>query len=139
MFPFVRVTFLTLISVNTIAVYNFSDLRTFDSDIKPIMRSSVLTRRSWTESVYFWNFLSSSWNPSLCISTVASLWVSLRMIVSSKWFWSNITLMLSVPLDNGRKLNVHNAFLRCPGHFPNALCTFNLRPVSMGGVLYPFL
>ena len=37
-----------------------------------------------------------------------------------------------VPQDTGRKLNVHKTFRRRPGHLLNALCTFNLRPVSRG-------
>ena len=35
-------------------------------------------------------------------------------------------------MDTGRKLNVHKAFGKCPGHLKNALCTFNLRPLSRG-------
>ena len=37
-----------------------------------------------------------------------------------------------IPVDTGRKLNVHKTFRRRPGHLLNALCTFNLRPVSTG-------
>ena len=40
-------------------------------------------------------------------------------------------LCLDIPLDTGRKLNVHKTFRRRPGHLLNVLCTFNLRPVSM--------
>ena len=36
------------------------------------------------------------------------------------------------PVDTGRKLSVHKAFRRHPGRLRNVLCTFNLRPVSMG-------
>ena len=36
------------------------------------------------------------------------------------------------PVDTGRKLNVHKTFRRHPGRLLNVLCTFNLRPVSMG-------
>ena len=39
------------------------------------------------------------------------------------------------PTDTGRKLNVHKTFRRRLGHFLNVLCTFNLRPVSMGNVM----
>ena len=39
---------------------------------------------------------------------------------------------LKIPLDTGRKLNVHKTFRRSPGHLLNVLCTFNLRPVSTG-------
>ena len=36
------------------------------------------------------------------------------------------------PVDTGRKLNVYKTFRRRPGSLLNVLCTFNLRPVSMG-------
>ena len=36
------------------------------------------------------------------------------------------------PIDTGRKLNVHKTFRRRPRRLLNALCTFNLRPVSTG-------
>ena len=38
----------------------------------------------------------------------------------------------NVPVDTGRKLNVHKTFRRSPGRLLNVLCRFNLRPVSMG-------
>ena len=38
----------------------------------------------------------------------------------------------AIPLDAGRKLNVHKTFRRRPGRLLNVLCTFNLRPVSRG-------
>ena len=34
------------------------------------------------------------------------------------------------PVDTGRKLNAHKTFRRRPGRLLNALCTFNLRPLS---------
>ena len=37
-----------------------------------------------------------------------------------------------IPVDTGRKLNVHKTFRRPSGRLLNALCTFNLRPVSTG-------
>ena len=36
------------------------------------------------------------------------------------------------PKDTGRKLNVHKTFRRRPGRLLNALCTYNLCPVSTG-------
>ena len=39
---------------------------------------------------------------------------------------------LTYPVDTGRKLNVHKTFRRRPGRLLNVLCTFNLRPVSIG-------
>ena len=41
----------------------------------------------------------------------------------------------TIPLDTGRKLNVHKTFRRRPGRLLNVLCTFNLRPVSRGIIL----
>ena len=38
----------------------------------------------------------------------------------------------SIPVDTGRKLNVHKTFRRRPGRFLNVLCTFNLCPVFTG-------
>ena len=35
-----------------------------------------------------------------------------------------------IPVDTGRKMNVHKTFKRRPGHLLNVLCTFNLRSVS---------
>ena len=38
-----------------------------------------------------------------------------------------------IPVDKGRKLNVHKTFRRRPGHperLLNVLCTFNLCPLS---------
>ena len=37
-----------------------------------------------------------------------------------------------IPIDTGRKLNVHKTFRRRPGRLLNVLCTFNLRSVSTG-------
>ena len=37
-----------------------------------------------------------------------------------------------LPVDTGRKLNVHKTFRRRPGRLLNVLCTFNLRLVSAG-------
>ena len=38
----------------------------------------------------------------------------------------------TIPVDTGRKLNVHTTIRRRPGRLLNVLCTFNLRPVSKG-------
>ena len=38
----------------------------------------------------------------------------------------------TIPVDTGRKLNVHKTFRRRPGRLLNVLCTFNLRPASTG-------
>ena len=43
-------------------------------------------------------------------------------------------LLYDVPVDTGRKLNVHKTFRRRPGRLLNVLCMFNLRPVSTGVV-----
>ena len=44
--------------------------------------------------------------------------------------------VMEIPVDTGRKLNVHKTFRRRPGRLLNVLCTFNLRPVSTG-IPYP--
>ena len=41
-------------------------------------------------------------------------------------------LKFNNPVGTGRKLNVHKTLRRHLGSHPNALCTFNLRPVSIG-------
>ena len=43
-----------------------------------------------------------------------------------------IKIQIHYPLDTGRKLNVHKTFRRRPRRLLNVLCTFNLRPVSIG-------
>ena len=37
-----------------------------------------------------------------------------------------------IPIDTGRKLNLHKTFRRRPGRFMNVLRTFNLYPVPTG-------
>ena len=37
-----------------------------------------------------------------------------------------------LPLDTGRKLKVDKTFRRLPGRLLNVLCTFNIRPMSIG-------
>ena len=37
-----------------------------------------------------------------------------------------------IPVDTGRKLNVHKTLRRLLGRLLSFLCTFNLRPVSTG-------
>ena len=39
---------------------------------------------------------------------------------------------IRIPIDIGRKLNLHKTFRRLPGRLLKVLCTFNLRPVSTG-------
>ena len=57
-------------------------------------------------------------------------------------FWLLIGKCLSrssfLPIDTGRKLNVHKTFRRRPGRLLNVLCTFNLRPVSIGLCKYDY-
>ena len=43
---------------------------------------------------------------------------------------------IDIPVDTRRRLNVHKTFRRRPRRLLNALCTFNLRPVSMGKGLF---
>ena len=42
------------------------------------------------------------------------------------------------PIDTGRKLNVQKTFRKRSGRLMNALCTFNLRPVSTEGGFIKF-
>ena len=44
--------------------------------------------------------------------------------------------MSANPVDTGRKLNVHKTFRRRPGCLLNVLCTFNLRSVSTGKLMF---
>ena len=47
-----------------------------------------------------------------------------------------VMLCMKIPVDTGRKLNVHKTFRRRPGRLLNILSTFNLRPVSTGILLH---
>ena len=51
-------------------------------------------------------------------------------------FLDYVSTFWNIPVDTGRKLNVHKTFRRRPGRLLNVLCTFNLRPVSTGIGLY---
>ena len=50
----------------------------------------------------------------------------------SGFFHQKESIFVTLPVDTGRKLNVHKTFRRRPGRLLNVLCTFNLRPVSTG-------
>ena len=41
-------------------------------------------------------------------------------------------VMMMIPVDTGRKMNVHKTYRTRPGRLLNVLCTFNVRPVSTG-------
>ena len=43
-------------------------------------------------------------------------------------------VLLTNPVDTGRKLNVHKMFKRRSGRLLNVLCTFSLHPVSTGSI-----
>ena len=45
-------------------------------------------------------------------------------------------VLILIPVDTGRKLNVHKTFIRRPGRLLDVLCTFNLRPVTRGELSY---
>ena len=47
-------------------------------------------------------------------------------------FSVNMDWIGAIPVDTERKLNVYKTFRRRPGRPLNVLCTFNLRPVSIG-------
>ena len=40
------------------------------------------------------------------------------------------------PLDTERKLNIHKTWRRCPGHFLDVLCNFNLYIMSRVSIFY---
>ena len=42
---------------------------------------------------------------------------------------------IAIPVDIGRKLNVHKTFMKTPGRLLDVLCPFNLRPVSTGIIM----
>ena len=52
----------------------------------------------------------------------------------ARWVWYSSYRIVEryLPVDTGRKLNLHKTFKRRPGRHLNVLCTFNLRPVSTG-------
>ena len=52
-----------------------------------------------------------------------------------KLHWIFPIMNKGIPVDTGRKLNVHKTFRRRPGRLLKVLCTFNLRAVSTGMVL----
>ena len=54
-------------------------------------------------------------------------WTSGMKWVNGLTSWAENEILL-------RKLNAHKAFWRPPEHLPIVLCTFSLRPVSMGKV-----
>ena len=45
-------------------------------------------------------------------------------------------VLILIPVDTGRKLNVHKTFRRRPGRLLNVLYTFNLRPATRGELSY---
>ena len=84
-------------------------------------------------------FFTSRLNPLRCFlkwpllltssSDTAAFFCSSWIIVDDYHF---LLILITFPVDTGRKLNVHKTFRRRPGRLLNVLCTFNLRPVSKG-------
>ena len=83
----------------------------------------------------------------LPVSTTWGLFADVNLLNANSTKWSNtlkqfvdkrfVGLALKglkkyIPVDTGRKLNVHKTFRRRPGRLLNVLCTFNLCPVSIG-------
>ena len=55
----------------------------------------------------------------------------LIFLYSNVWYTTVLELLLrvsDVPIDKGRKSNVHKTFRRRPGRLLDILCTFNLSP-----------
>ena len=72
-------------------------------------------------------------------SNLSTRW-SLNRVCTTAWAksftWAaKIIPFCTIPIDTGRKLNVHKTFRRRPGRLLNVLCTFDLRPVSTGVLL----
>ena len=57
---------------------------------------------------------------------------SLVFQVNQQNIHTTLTILNVIPVDRGRKLNVHKIFRRRPGPLLNVLCAFNLHHVSTG-------
>ena len=66
------------------------------------------------------------------ISLYSYLAINQRHYFKKMYFYKSAIYNIIIPVDTGRKLNVHKTFRRRPGRLLNVLCTFNLRPVSTG-------
>ena len=66
---------------------------------------------------------------ALSVGLFFSIWIFFHLTFTNrKW----ISSASRYPVDTDRKLNVHKTFRRRPGSLLKVLCTFNLRPVSIG-------
>ena len=78
-------------------------------------------------------FRAKTWSWWFYSLSVSSLWAEDVLMFT---FSRTSTLSFAcIPVDTGRKLNVHKTFRRPPELLLNVLCTFNLRPVSIGILL----
>ena len=74
----------------------------------------------------------------LRVSCVWAAWLIYKQSEKKGFILSNLVLIrfflncTYIPVDTGRKLNVHKTFRRRPWRLLNVLCTFNLRSVSTG-------
>ena len=66
------------------------------------------------------------------LSITSLTWVLYMYCTCSEYFHCASYERPCIPVDIGRKLSVHKTFWRRPGYLLNVLCTFSLRPVSMG-------
>ena len=66
------------------------------------------------------------------ISLYSYFAINQRHYFKKMYFYKSAIYNIIIPVDTGRKLNVHKTFRRRPGRLLNVLCTFNLRPVSTG-------
>ena len=70
------------------------------------------------------------------LDVAAALDLPLRTTTNGSFYTlkSFSKLLLTLPVDTGRKLNVHKTLRRRPGRLLNVFCTFNLRPMSTRAV-----
>ena len=74
-----------------------------------------------------------AWATMTTYSKVHEIGFMCKRYVSSLMFNRQVReILLIIPMDTGRKLNVHKTFRWCPGRLRNVLCTSNLRPLSTG-------
>ena len=71
------------------------------------------------------------WNKE-CEQCLLELIEVRQMASDGQFAMKNYLSVWLIPLDKGRKWNVYKTFRRRPRRVLNVLCTFNLRPVSMG-------
>ena len=72
------------------------------------------------------------------ISLYSYFAINQRHYFKKMYFYKSSIYNIIIPVDTGRKLNVHKTFRRRLGRLLNVLCTFNLRPVSTRRIIIFF-